>query len=189
MGTAAETRRSTVDEVMRMVETGVLGEDERLELIGGQLAVMTPQGPPHITAITLLARALERAYPEPCWVRVQGPVLCGPHDLPGPDLAVVRMDERQMRVRHPRADEALLAVEVAVTSQAHDGAKAALYARAGCPELWIVDLPGGVITVHRAPGPDGTWGEVGVVRAGEDLVLPGGAGLVPAALALLRDPG
>lgn len=145
--------RFTGDDVARMVEAGVLDEDARVELIGGELFEMSPQGPAHFTIIQLLHAALRDA--QAGHIRPQGPLNCGPHDWPEPDIAVMPGALTAFLDRHPRGDEALLVIEVAHSSQQRDLAKAAIYARAGVPEYWLIDLPARRLVQHRQPDRDG----------------------------------
>src|SRR5262245_8513206 len=132
-----QTRRWTRKEYDRLVELGVLHEDEPIELIGGHLIVAEPKGSPHVTAVELTAEALRRAF-GPGWaVRSQGPIALDDESEPEPDVMVVPGTLRDYRDAHPSA--AALIVEVAESSLAFDrGHKASLYARAGVADYWIV---------------------------------------------------
>ncbi|MBC8071579.1 MAG: Uma2 family endonuclease [Deltaproteobacteria bacterium] len=147
--------RLTVDDVERMVESGILGADARVELVEGELVAVSPQGPEHASGKGVLAELLQRAFGGSAWVRNQDPLRCGEHSLPEPDLAVVRGRPRDYMQRHPRGDEAILVVEISRTSQRLDRRKAAVYAEAGVPEYWLIDLVARCVTVHREPGADG----------------------------------
>jgi Uma2 family endonuclease len=169
-------RRIRVDEYHRMIEAGILGEDERVQLIDGLLVAMTPQGRPHAFVIQKLNRLLVRALADEFEVLTQLPLTLGDESEPEPDLAVVQAQDAGSRTEHPKA--ALLVIEVAGESLRFDRrSKAALYARAGIPEYWIVNLSDAAIEVHRSP--DTTSGEYGtsfVCPRGEILtaaVVPG----------------
>ena len=140
--------RLTVQDVLRMVEAGVLDEDDRLELVDGVLVEMTPIGAEHDGAVAWLTRHLAPAMQAGFEVRVQSTFL-----IPGgyllPDVLVVEAMPRSVQ-----PETALLVVEVAQTSQARDAEKAADFARAGVPDLWLVDLPGREVRVHREPAGD-----------------------------------
>lgn len=170
---ALPRRLFTGDEVMRMVETGILGENEHVELIEGVLIEMTPQGPPHASLTTELCEALVRAYGGAASVRVGAPLDCSAHSLPEPDLAVVQGAARDYRTRHPFGREALLAIEVAYTSHTVDRIKAGIYASAGVPVYWLVDVPGRRIEVHEQPQPNGSYGLVTILKPGESVTPPG----------------
>ncbi|HEY3109905.1 MAG TPA: Uma2 family endonuclease [Chloroflexota bacterium] len=141
--TATFTRRRwTRDEYYRMAEAGVFKRGERVELIDGEVTVMAPQNEPHMVATTLAAEALRDAFGRGFHVRVQGPMtLAGPTE-PEPDVAVVEGSPNDYLASHP--SNAAVVVEVAASSLAADRSeKSSLYARAGIPDYWIVNL------VHR----------------------------------------
>lgn len=169
-----QTRRWTRVEYDRLVELGVLHEDEPIELLGGQMIVAEPKGTPHSTAIGLTAEALRAAF-GPGWVvRVQEPIALDDESEPEPDLAVVSGQHRDYLVEHP-ARPALL-VEVAESSLAFDRRyKGSLYARAGVEDYWIVNLVDEVVEVYRGPVPDPTsefgwrYGDVETFRPGASI--------------------
>lgn len=166
------TRRFTSDEVWRMVDIGLLGPDEPYELITGELLYVSPQNPPHANAIGRLNMALVATYgPHGYLVRVQCPLGGIVDSIPEPDFAVVPFVAAEGR--HPRADEALLLVEVADTTLRGDVRKRPVYAAAGASEYWIVDVNRELVTVHTGPSPDGSWRHQQQVYPGEDLALPG----------------
>lgn len=168
-------RRITVDEYHRMIAAGILSEDEHVQLIAGTLVAMTPQGGPHARVIQRLNRLLVRAVGDDLVVRPQLPLTLVDDSEPEPDLAVVRARDAESGERHPRT--ALLVVEVAGESLPLDRqAKAVLYARAGIPEYWIVNLGESTVEVRREPDPaSGTYRTRTVARGGETLI----AGSVP----------
>jgi len=150
-----------------MVETGILGEDEHVQLIDGMLVAMSPQGRPHAFVIQELNRLLVRALPDSFKVLTQLPLTLGDDSEPEPDLAVVHARDAASRTEHPR--RALLVIEVAGESLRFDRrSKAALYARAGVPEYWIVNLAEATIEVHRRPEAD-EYREILTSRRGEVL--------------------
>jgi Uma2 family endonuclease len=133
-----------------MAETGILRPDDRVELIDGEILTMAPQKSPHATAVQLAQEALRAAFGDGFNVRPQLPLALAEMSEPEPDLAVVPGAPRDYRDSHPTT--ALLVVEVAETSLAFDrGVKKALYARAGIPEYWVVDLAAGAVEVYRSP--------------------------------------
>ncbi len=143
-------RRFTRAEYDRFVETGILGEDDRVELLDGQLVVCEPQGSRHASVVVRARAALERAFGRGYHVRDHSPVALDDVSEPEPDLAVVGGDALDYRDAHPSAP--LLVVEVADTSLGRDRlVKAALYARAGIREYWIINLVEGVLEVYRGP--------------------------------------
>lgn len=140
--------RLSVEDVHRMVDAGVLREDERVELIDGVLVDVSPPAARHSSAVAWLTRHLAALSGEQ-ELRVQDLLLIE-GGFVMPDLMVT---QRLPRDRHPSS--AALVIEVAVTTHRHDAWKAERYARAQVDEYWIVDLPGRALTVHRRPGADG----------------------------------
>jgi Uma2 family endonuclease len=183
---AVRQRRITVDEYHRMAETGILREDEHVQLVDGMLVAMTPQGRAHARVIQRLTRLLVRSVGDDVEVLPQLPLTLPGDSEPEPDLAIVRAEDAQSGEQHPRT--ALLVVEVAGESLRFDrGPKAALYARAGIPEYWIVNLAESTVEVHREPNPaKGAYRVRKVVSAGEDLVAASVPGLSVDVAALFR---
>lgn len=163
-------RRFTVDEVLRMVDAGVLAENEPLELIDGELVVVTPQGPPHSTATTLARDCLMKAYGDGYVVRESKPLIAGGAELPEPDLAVVRGSARDFAERHPTGAEAALVLEVAKTSLPFDRAKVDIYCRAKVAHYWILDLTSRRLEVYTEP--DDRYRVVRVLSEADSVALP-----------------
>lgn len=154
MATEVErTRKFTAEEYGRMVDVGIFGADERLELIEGEIVEMAPVGDPHGLCVSQINERLVLGVHDRALVWVHGPVRLGPASVPEPDLAVVR--RRSYKRGGPRADDVLLIVEVADSSLRYDqSTKLRLYARAGIAEYWVVSVEGEWIDVYRAPGGD-----------------------------------
>jgi Uma2 family endonuclease len=171
---APPRKRFTREEVDRLAETGVFA-GQRYELIDGDL-IDKRQNPPHVFAIQLLWTYLAGLFQVDI-VRVRHPVEAAPGDrersLPEPDVAVLRERNIEHRSRHPRGDEMLLVIEVSDTTTAFDRSrKARLYARAGVPEYWVLDLNGRMLVIHREP--DGTQYRQTFLHAPEEAVsVPG----------------
>lgn len=150
MTPALKTRRWTRIEYERLVEHGLFHPDERVELLDGLLVVREPQGSLHAVAVGASRQALERAFGKGFQVREEKPVALDKTSEPEPDLAVVRGGPWDYRRGHPATP--VLLVEVADTSLPVDRRwKAALYARAGIREYWIVNLVDEVLEVYRQP--------------------------------------
>lgn len=150
-----------------MVEAGILGPDDRVELIEGEILTMSPQRSPHATGIRLAESALGRALGEGFEVRAQLPLALTADSEPEPDVAVVEGSPRDYRDAHPST--ALLIVEVAEASPAYDRTvKKALYAACGIPEYWIVNLIERVIEVYRQPAGD-DFGSRQILQAGAEV--------------------
>ena len=147
------TRRFTRAEYERLIDLGVFQPGEEIELIGGELMVAEPQGAPHYTAIRKTAKALEGAF-GPGWeVRTEGPIGLDDESEPEPDVAVVPGAPDDYARAHP--SRPALTVEVAESSLALDRQrKGSLYARAGLPDYWVLNLVDRVLEVYREPAPD-----------------------------------
>jgi Uma2 family endonuclease len=173
-----ESKRWTRVEYERLIDLGVFGPGDRLELLGGQLIVAEPQGAEHYSAVRRVTRALEAAF-GPGWeVRPEGPIALDEESEPEPDAAVVPGSSEDYRFAHPARP--VLAVEVAVSSLALDRTqKASLYARAGVADYWIVNLVDGVVEVHRDPARDAE-APYGWTYASVDVLSPG-ASIAPLA--------
>src|SRR5712692_4733468 len=145
---AIETRRFTRVEYERLTDIGFFHPGERIELIDGLLVVREPQKSRHATAVRLVTQALERAF-GPGWdVRPQLPVALDDTSEPEPDAAVVPGHARNFRDAHPTSP--VLVVEIAELRLAFDRRrKSSLYARAGVPDYWVLNLLGRVLEVHR----------------------------------------
>jgi len=163
--------RFTVDEYHRMAEVGILTEDDRVELLDGQIVAMTPIGPPHAGCVTRLTRLLTRALGDAATVSIQNPVVLGAHWEPEPDVAVLAFRADGYAARHPGPRDVLLLIEV-VDSSTHIDRRLKLpaYAAAGIPEAWLADLPADRIEVHRDPTPQG-YAAVRIAERG-DTVTP-----------------
>lgn len=144
--------RLTVAAFRRLAEVGILGEDDRVELLEGQLVDMSPIGPRHALAVDALRDLLAAEVAPPVKVRGQNPVTLDDGSEPQPDIALVRQPWTGYPGAHPGPADIFLLVEVADSSLQTDvGAKRRLYARAGVPEFWVVDLVAGVVRVYRMP--------------------------------------
>ena len=151
MDTSVRLRPLYRREYDQLVELGVF-EDEPIELLEGALVEMSPEGARHHWFIYQLVEHLMLSLPRRVMVRQAGPWAASDVSEPEPDVAIVP------RARYDRhhPDTTLLLMEVAYSSLRKDlGVKAAVYAAAGVPEYWVVDLVHDVIHLHRDPGPDG----------------------------------
>src|SRR6266852_976893 len=146
----ARTRRFSRAEYERLIDLGVFQPGEPIELIGGELMVAEPQGAAHYTAIQKTAKALEAAF-GPGWaVRTQGPIGLDDDSEPEPDVAVVPGGPEDYRSAHP--SHPVLTVEVSESSLGSDRErKGSVYARAGLPDYWILNLEARVLEMYREP--------------------------------------
>lgn len=168
-----ERRHFTADEVERMVEAGILGEDEPLELLEGELIVVTPQNPLHAALTERIRRLVERAHGRGAHARTHSPLAAGPGSLPEPDVGLFRGEVEDYLNRHPTGRDALLVVEIATTSRIVDRAKARVYAQAGVPVYWLVDVPGRRVEVRTEPRETGEYAVTQVLEPPQQVEVPG----------------
>jgi Uma2 family endonuclease len=163
----------TVEEYFRLVEDGVLGPDDRVELLEGVIVPMPPANPRHGNQVAALTKRLVMAVGDRAVVRVQTTYVAGPMSAPEPDLVVVPGTLDDYWDETPSA--ALLVVEVADSSLATDRlTKGALYARNGIPEYWIINLRHGRIEIYRTPDAvAGLYRDIRVAAENETLTLVG----------------
>lgn len=139
--------RWTGKEYYLLGDAGLL-DDVRVELVEGVIVEMSPINRPHMSAVLLTAKALEHAFEPGHFVQTQGPLALLEGGYPEPDVAVIPGSPRDYRDEHP--GHATLVVEVADTSVRYDrSVKAALYAHAGIPKYWIVNLKSRQVEVYR----------------------------------------
>lgn len=155
MPTEVKRHRFTVEEYHEMGRAGVLSEDDRVELIDGEIVEMAPIGTRHLTCVIALTHLTMRAAASGFFVSVQNPVTLDDGTEPQPDLSLLkrRLDPAG---KMPGPDDVALLVEVSDTTLAYDkNVKLPRYARAGIPEVWIVDLAARKVEVHSDPSPEG----------------------------------
>ncbi|HVC33433.1 MAG TPA: Uma2 family endonuclease [Chloroflexota bacterium] len=162
-------RRFTVDEYYRLAEVGILREDERVELVDGEIIVMSPIGRLHAADVDRLGDLFVITFRDSAQVRVQNPLRLDEHSEPQPDVMLLRRKPDFYRSGHPRPEDVLLLVEVADSTLAYDReVKLPLYARFGIPEVWLLDVENDAIVAHRDPSPDGYRTRL-IVRRGASL--------------------
>lgn len=166
-----ELFRISVAQYHEMVAAGTLGPEDRVELLDGVLVTKMAIGTQHEFVTGTLEDLAREAAGRDAIVRKEAPLTLS-DSVPEPDVAVVRGTRADYRDRHPGGGDAVLVVEVADTSLSKDRAKAGIYAAAGVPEYWIVDLAGRRIVIHRGPSPEGYREVAEVAEAATDL--PGG---------------
>jgi Uma2 family endonuclease len=166
-------RQFTADEFQRMLEAGILSEDERLELLEGELLFASPQDPKHVVATEKIRRELERVAGAHQHTRMHSPIAAGPDSLPEPDVALVKGQLGGFAERHPAGSDLVLTVEVAHTSQSVDRAKASIYARAGVEVYWTVDLATRRVEVRSEPLSDGRYRRPKTYTEDDQIPVPG----------------
>ena len=168
-------RRFTADEYHRMAQVGILCEDDRVELIDGEIVVMTAIGNRHVACVSHATRALVRAAGDEAIVQPQGSVRMDLYYEPEPDLVLLRPRADFYSTRHRGPDDVLLIIEVADSSLEYDrDVKAPIYAAAGVPEYWLADLTTNVVWRYSSPE-RGRYHHVEPCRRGQSiapLLLP-----------------
>jgi Uma2 family endonuclease len=144
--------RFTVAEYERMGQTGIFSEDERVELVCGEVIEMSPIGERHAACVDFLTQLITLRLRRSAIVRVQSSIRLDEHSQPQPDISVLKWRDDFYRHAHPKPEDILLVIEVSDTTLEYDTkVKVPLYARAGIPEVWIVNLPDGLIEVYSDP--------------------------------------
>ncbi len=152
-----------------MVDAGVLTEDDRVELLAGEIVEMAPISSYHAACVNRLNALFGSRLGQRAIVHVQNPIILDDRSEPEPDLALLRPREDYYTESHPRPEDMLLVVEVAYTTLEFDrGTKIPLYARSGVAEAWLVDLNEGCIYVYRHPRAQG-YRDVQTYRRGDVL--------------------
>ena len=165
----AKTRKFTVAEYYRMGEAGILGPDERVELIEGEIIVMPPISPEHAWSVDLDIPLFSRYARNRYMIRIQNPIHLNDGSEPQPDISLLRLRPEGYGAMHPTPADVLLVIEVADSSLEYDrNVKAHLYGRAGVPETWVKNLPEDCIELFTEPGPEG-YAQHSVHRRGETL--------------------
>ena len=145
--------RLTVADYHRMGEAGVFAHDARVELIEGEVIDMAPIGSRHAGTVSFLIARFGACLGRHGILWAQNPVVLDSHSEPQPDLAILRPRGDFYRLSHPRPNDVLLLIEVSETTLRYEQeVKLQLYAHAGIPEVWIVDLESSVLLVYTQPG-------------------------------------
>lgn len=151
------TRRLfTVHEYHQMGEAGILGEDDRVELINGEILEMPPIGKNHFGEVNRFNAKFFQCFGKRAVVHIQNPLRLGLRIEPEPDVVLLRFRDDFYRGRFPGPEDTLLVVEVAGSSLTYDRTtKEALYAQAGIVEYWVVNLIDNSLVIYRDPSDTG----------------------------------
>ncbi len=144
--------RISCEKFHALIASGAFTEDDRLELINGYLVQKMSIGPDHAGAVKALNFLLSRRLGDRAIVAVQDPITINEYSEPEPDIVIARFREDFYRESHPGPEDVMLVIEVADTSLNYDlNAKIPLYAAAGIPEAWLVNLAARTVTVFSQP--------------------------------------
>jgi len=167
----------TADDYERMVETGILGKDDRVELIDGEVIAMSPIGPPHAGIVNRLNAFLNRQLAGTAIVSVQNPIRLNDYSEPQPDFAILQLKDDYYAHAHPTPADILLLVEVADSSLEYDSEqKMPRYAQNAIPEVWLIDVEHQSVIHYAHPLITGYRHQVKLAR-GQLLVAQTIAGL------------
>jgi Uma2 family endonuclease len=159
MTAQVERQLFTASDYHKMVDVGILKPTDRTELIRGQIIKMSPIRSLHASIVDILNESLVLLLHKKAKVRIQNPIRIGQYSEPEPDIVVVKYRKDSYRTRHPRPEDVLLVIEVADSSLHFDKeVKMPLYAEAGIPEYWVVNIPEKAVEIYRMPK-DSTYQE------------------------------
>jgi Uma2 family endonuclease len=143
--------RLSIDQYHQMIGGGILTDDDPVELLEGWLVTKMPKNPAHRVTTQLIREAIARLLPSNWFVDDQEPITTEESE-PEPDVVIVRGQRRQYLDRHPHPQDIAVVVEVSDTTLQRDRTtKQRIYARAGIPTYWIVNLPDKRIEVYMVP--------------------------------------
>lgn len=148
-------RKFTVAEYHKLVDAGVLGERDRVELIAGEIHTMSPIDAIHAAHVKRLNQILGQLLDERCLIGVQDPILLDNRSEPEPDISLLRWRDDYYAQAHPSPADVLLLIEVANTSASYDrNVKLPNYASAGISEVWIVNIKRQIVEQYTQPDGD-----------------------------------
>ncbi len=149
-------KKFTVEEYHKLGEVGIIGPDERTELIDGDIMLMAPMGSGHVSCVGRLLKMFFKALGDRATILSQTPVRLNNGLEPEPDLSILHPREDCYRHQLPQHQNVYLLIEVADTTINNDrNVKSVHYSQAGIIELWIVDIRAELVEVYRNPGPNG----------------------------------
>ncbi len=169
--TLLEIRLLTVKEYHSMIKAGIFNEDERVELIGGQIIKMAAKGTGHSAAVNRTVDLLRNRLAGLVSVRPQDPIQLNDLSEPEPDIAVVMPNQLYYEDCHPTPSEIYLIIEVADTSLNRDTEfKAGIYAQSGITDYWVLDVNKRQLYVFREPSQNGYQSQV--ILSENDTISP-----------------
>jgi Uma2 family endonuclease len=161
-----------VVEYYKMAEVGILGSEERVELIDGEIIQMSPIGDKHLGCVNIANDLFTAAFRGRAVVSVQNPLRLKDYTEPEPDVVLLKPRSDRYRGKHPEAEDALLVLEIADTTLRYDReVKLSRYAKAGVPEVWIENLQDDALLVYRDPEQERFQTTLTIQRGGTVAVL------------------
>lgn len=162
----------TVAEYHQMIESGFFKEDDRFELVSGEIVEISPIGPRHAAQVDRLTDILPPKLKGKAKLRVQSPIELTDYSEPQPDLALLKPRDDFYASAHPTPADALVIIEVADSTVENDRRnKIPAYAFAGVREVWLIDLVNDRIEVHSNPF-KGVYQEVRIIQRGQNVISP-----------------
>lgn len=166
-------KKFTVGQYHQMIESGILTDRDRVELIKGEIIEMSPVGRRHAACVDRLTELFVLSFASKAIVRTQNPIQLSNNSEPQPDLAVLRRRDDFYATGHPKPDDIFLVVEVSDTTVDFDReVKIPTYAEEGIAEAWLVDLNAQTLEVYRHPKPSGYQSKQQFNR-GQTIAVPG----------------
>ena len=163
-------RPFTTTEYYKLLETGFFTEDDRVELIDGEIITMSPIGPRHTASVKRLNTFLVRKTFGLALIGVQDPIHLNQYSAPQPDISILKFHADYYASGHPEPENILIAIEVADSSVDYDRQiKFPKYAEAGIPEAWLVDLVNDRIEIHALPN-EGIYQEVRFILRHQKII-------------------
>ncbi|MBD2441912.1 Uma2 family endonuclease [Dolichospermum sp. FACHB-1091] len=163
--------RFTISQYHQMSEAGILSENDKVELINGEIIEMSPIGRRHAACVDRINRLFSNILGIKVIVRVQNPILLNNLSEPEPDIALLKPRADFYESGHPQPQDIFLLIEVADSSIEYDrDVKIPLYASSGITEVWLVDIYQQVITVYRYPSENG-YRDIQILSRGEKLSI------------------
>lgn len=163
-------RRFSIEEYYRLAEVGILGPEDKVELIYGEIVKMSPIGPRHASIVICLNRLLHGLLKDKYLISPQNPVRLSSYSEPEPDLAVLKPRSDNYKSSHPSPEDVFLLIEISYTTFEYDSkVKLPLYAEEGIEEYWIIDLQEDRILVYIEPLGD-IYQKQRIYRRGEGVI-------------------
>ncbi|HLP91609.1 MAG TPA: Uma2 family endonuclease [Nostocaceae cyanobacterium] len=171
MSTQLEKLQFTVTQYHKMNEAGILTEDDRVELIRGEILKMSPVGKRHAACVKRLVDKLTKLLGQVMIIGVQDPIILNDLSEPQPDITLLKRRADFYETGHPQPQDILLLIEVADSSLDYDrDVKIPLYAENGILEVWLIDINAETITIYRQPTPTG-YKDVQILQRGDSLSI------------------
>ncbi|MDZ8023764.1 MAG: Uma2 family endonuclease [Nostoc sp. DedQUE11] len=145
-------RKFTVEQYQKMIESGILTQDDRVELIRGEIIDMSPIGTKHAACVKRLNKLLSQKLRDRVLIAIQDPVKLNDNSQPQPDVALLKPRDDFYATAHPQPQDIFLLIEVADSTIEYDREeKTPLYAEAKIIEVWLVDINEQIVEVYQQP--------------------------------------